>query len=337
EMWYRIIQKKGIEVRFNTAAVRLITDNKGRVGGVLVQNPEGFSEIQSKAVVLACGGFEASPAMRAQYLGIGWDLVKVRGTVHNTGDGITMALDIGAQAFGHWSGSHSTPIDADAGDYEAGFLDPATRRYRTHRYAWPYAIMVNGEGRRFVDEGEDFHAYTYAKTGSEILKQPGGIAYQIFDEKVKDPLARHLYDGATPVVANSISELAEKLEINPDVLVQTVEEFNNAVMEDRSFNEAIRDGKGTKGIHPPKSNWAQKIDTPPYVAYAASCGLTFTFGGLKINTQCQVLNRLDRAIPGLYAAGELTAGFFFYNYPSGGGLMRGAVTGRIAGRNAAGQ
>ena len=337
EMWYRIIQNKGIEVRFEHAAVRLITNEKNEVCGILAQHPAGFSEIRCKAVVLACGGFSASPSMRAQYLGSGWDMAKVRGTTYNTGDGITIALDIGAQAFGHWSGSHSTPIDADAGDYEAGFLDPATRRYRTHRYAWPFAIMVNTDGRRFVDEGEDFHAYTYAKTGGEILKQPGGIAYQIFDEKVKDTLARHLYDGATPVVANSISELAEKLEINPAVLVQTVEEFNSAVVEDVPFNEVIRDGKGTKGIYPPKSNWAQKIDTPPYVTYAASCGVTFTYGGLKVNSQCQVLNKLNRLIPGLYAAGELTAGFFFYNYPSGGGLMRGAVTGRIAGRNAAGQ
>ncbi|MFQ5849653.1 MAG: FAD-dependent tricarballylate dehydrogenase TcuA [Candidatus Binatia bacterium] len=337
EMWYRIVQSKGIEVRFETAAVRLITDDKNGVCGVVVQDPEGFAEIRCQGLVLASGGFEASPSLRAQYLGSGWDLAKVRGTKYNTGDGIQMALDIGAQPFGHWSGGHATPIDADAGDYEGGFLDPASRRYRTHRYGWTLGIMINTEGRRFVDEGEDFHAYTYAKTGAEILKQPGGIAYQIFDEKVKEPLARQLYDGATPVYASSVAVLAEKLEVNPEILVQTVEEFNKAVMEDRPFNEVIRDGKATRGIHPPKSNWAQKIDTPPYVAYAATCGLTFTYGGLKINTRCQVLNRLDRPITGLYAAGELTAGFFYYNYPSGGGLMRGAVTGRIAGRNAAHQ
>jgi tricarballylate dehydrogenase len=137
------------------------------------------------------------------------------------------------------------------------------------------------------------------------------------------------------VVANSIKELAEMLEINPDALQKTVEEFNNAVVEDRPFNEVIRDGRATKRIYPPKSNWAQKLDTPPYTAYAATCGLTFTYGGLKINTDCQVLNRSDRPMPGLYAAGELTAGFFYYNYPSGSGLLRGAVTGKIAGTNAA--
>ena len=134
----------------------------------------------------------------------------------------------------------------------------------------------------------------------------------------------------------TIAELADRLEINPGALMQTVEEFNQAVMEERPFDEVIRDGKATVGIHPAKTNWAQKIDTPPFVASAATCGFTCTVGGLKINTACQALNRLDRPISGLYAAGELTAGFFYYNYPSGGGLMRGAITGRIAGRNAAG-
>ena len=129
--------------------------------------------------------------------------------------------------------------------------------------------------------------------------------------------------------------MAEKLEINPDVLVETVEQYNGAVMEEVPFNEVIRDGKGTTGIYPPKSNWAQKLDTPPYVAYAATGGLTFTYGGLKINNRCQVLNLLDRPIPGLYAAGEIVGGFFYYNYPSGAGLMRGALTGRIAGGYAA--
>lgn len=334
-MWYRILQQRGINVRFETAAIRLITDDRNWVCGVVAQNPEGLVEIRCKSVVLAAGGFQASPDLRAQYLGSGWDLAKVRGTKYNTGDGIKMALEIGAQPFGHYSGGHATPIDADANDYEAAFFDLGSRRHATQRYGWTLGIMVNTEGRRFLDEGEDFRAYTYAKIGAEILKQPGGIAYQIFDAKVKEPLGRLDYEGATPVSANSIAELAEMLELNSTVLMQTVQEFNDGVMEDRPFNEVIHDGKGTKEVYPPKSNWAQKIDTPPFLAYATTCGLTFTYGGLKINPRCEVLNRLDRPIPGLYAAGELTAGFFYYNYPGGTGLTRGAVTGRIAGKNAA--
>jgi len=335
QMWQRILEREGIEIRFGTAAVRLLTDEKARVCGLVAQNSDGLVELHCKGVVLASGGFQANPAMRAQFLGSGWDLGKVRGSRYDTGDGIQMALDSGAQPFGHWGGSHATPIDADAGDYEAGFLDPVNRRHRTHRYGWTLGIMVNTEGRRFIDEGEDFNAYTYAKTGAEIIKQPGSVAYQIFDAKLKEAIDRYLYQGATPIVANSIRDLAEKLEISPDVLVQTVEQFNEAVVEDRPFNEVIRDGRATKGIYPPKTNWAQKVDTPPYTAYAVASGLTFTYGGLKINTSCQVLNRLDQPIAGLYAAGELTGGFFYYNYPSGSGLMRGAVTGRIAGQNAA--
>ena len=334
-MWYAALQKAGIEVRFGTAGAGLLTDKKGRITGIACRNEDGLHEIRCKSVVLACGGFEANQAMRAQYLGAGWDLCKVRGTKYNTGDGIQMALDIGAQPFGHWSGPHAAPIDANAGDYEAGFLDPANRRNRTHRYAWTAGIMVNTEGRRFVDEGEDFHGYTYAKFGAEILKQPGGIAFQIFDEKAKDYVDRKRYDGAVPVVADTIRELAEQLEINPNALEQTVDDFNAAVQNDHPYNEIILDGRATKGINPPKTNWARKIDSPPYVAYAAACGLTFTYGGLKINNRCQVLDKQDHPMPGLYAAGELTGGFFYFNYPSGAGLMRGAVTGRIGGANAA--
>jgi tricarballylate dehydrogenase len=335
EMWHTILKRLGLEIRFETAAQRLLTDESGRVYGLIAETPKGLTEIRCKGVVLGSGGFSANPAMRAQFLGAGWDLAKVRGTRYNTGDGIQMALDIGAQSFGHWSGGHATPIDADAGEYEGGFLDPANRRNRTHRYAWTIGIMVNTEGRRFIDEGEDFHAYTYAKTGAEILKQPGSIAYQIFDKKLEECVARYLYEGATAIKANSIGELAEMLEINPKALEKTVEDFNNAVQDDQPFNELIRDGRHTEGLFPPKTNWANRMDTPPYTAYAATCGLTFTYGGLKVNPKCQVLNKFDRPIPGLYGAGELTAGFFFYNYPSGSGLLRGAVTGKIAGTNAA--
>lgn len=334
-MWAAVLERKGIENLYGAAATRLLTNEKGAVAGLVVQDENGFSEIRCKAVILGCGGFEANPAMRAQYLGVGWDLVRVRGTRYNTGDGITMALEIGAQPFGHWSSSHSTPIDADAGDYEAGFLDPVTRKNMSHRYGWTLGIMVDTEGQRFVDEGEDFSTYTYAKFGAEIQKQPGGIVYQIYDAKTTPLLPQVQYAGATPIIAQSIEELAQKLDINAEGLLKTVEEFNRGVREDRGFNHLIRDGKGTIGVYPPKSNWAQKLDAPPFTAYAAACGITFTYGGLKINARCQVINRLDQPIRGLYACGEIAAGFFYYNYPGGSGLMRGAVSGRVAGTNAA--
>lgn len=336
KMWHEVLKSKNIEIRFDTAGVRLLTDDNRNVIGIVTQDPvNGLMEISCRAVVLACGGFQANQAMRAQWLGTGWDLGKLRGTRYNTGDGHTMAFDVGALPLGHYGGSHATPIDADAGEFEGGFLDPVNLKNRTHRYAWTLGIMVNANGQRFIDEGEHLHAFTYAKTGSEILKQPGSVAFQIYDQKQVDAIERYRYEGAAVTTANTIRELAEKLEINPEVLHQTVEDYNNAVNDKIPFDEAKLDGKSTKGIYPPKTNWAQRLDKPPYISYAVTCGLTFTYGGLKINPRCQVINRLERPIKGLYAAGELTGGFFYYNYPSGSGLTRGAVTGRVAGRSAA--
>ena len=291
--------------------------------------------IRAQSVILGCGGFGASPEMRARYLGPGWDLVKVRGSPNNTGDGLRMALDIGAQPFGHYSGAHASPIDSDAPEMSAAFLKPGSRDLVTHRYFWHLGISVNTQGQRFFDEGEDFHNYTYAKTGRQILQQPGGVAYQIFDAKVIQLVPDHFYKGATPTVANTIEELANNLGISREGLVTTVAGFNAAVVDDRPFNPVAKDGRRTQGITPAKTNWSQTIDAPHYTAYGMACGLTFTFGALKINPRCQVLNTQEQVIPGLYACGEMTGGFFYHNYPGGSGLVRGAVTGRIAGRNAA--
>lgn len=337
EMWHQILKREGVEVLFETPLVRLLADERGEVYGVMVQTNEGYQEIHCKGVVLGCGGFEANPAMRAQWLGPGWDLAKVRGTRYNTGDGIQAALDLGAQAVGHFSYAHASPIDATTGEVEAAFLEPGSRRHISHRYHWLFGIMVNSEGRRFLDEGEDFHAYTYAKFGGIILQQPGGVVHQIFDAKVT-PLVTSgmMYQGAVPTTASSIAELAERLDINPEALVQTVEEFNHAVVaDDTRVDYVVRDGCGTRGLQPPKSNWARRIETPPYTSFPVACGITFTYGGLKVNPRLEVLDKRERPIQGLYGAGELTGGFFYHNYPSGSGLMRGAVTGRMAGRNAA--
>jgi len=336
QMWHAILRREGIEVLFDTPLMRLLANERGEVYGVLVQNDDGYQEIHCKSVVLGCGGFEASPAMRAQWLGPGWDLAKVRGTRYNTGDGIQAALDIGAQAVGHYSYAHAAPIDAAAGEVEGAFLDPSTRRHITHRYAWPWGIMVNGEARRFLDEGEDFSIYTYAKFGGVILHQPGGVAHQIFDAKVTPlVLTGAMYTGATPTTGDTIAELAEKLDLRPDALVATIDEFNAACPAEDGSDYITRDGRSTRGITPAKTNWARRIDTPPYTSFAAACGITFTYGGLKVNPRMQVIDKRDRTIKGLYGCGELTGGFFFHNYPGGAGLLRGALTGRVGGRSAA--
>ena len=198
--------------------------------------------------------------------------------------------------------------------------------------------MINAEGKRFVDEGAEFYNYTYAKYGAEVLKQPQQFAYQVFDAKTH-PLLRPEYNDkqVTKVVANTLEELAQKMEgVNADGFLKTIREYNAAVKKDVPFNHGAKDGKCTVGIDPPKSNWANVLDTPPYEAYAVTCGITFTFGGLRtVPDTGQVVDVNFQPIPGLYTAGEMLGGLFYFNYPAGTGLVSGAVFGKIAGENAA--
>ena len=194
--------------------------------------------------------------------------------------------------------------------------------------------MVNQDAQRFIDEGMDFKSYSYTVMGPEILRQPGGIAYQIFDQQTVERLEARYGSGSPPVSAETIEALAGKLGLNPTALVRTVNAYNAAV-QDGPFNPAIKDGKRTHGIEPPKTNWALPLDKPPFVAYGVCCGITFTYGGVMVNEAGEALRRNGVPIPGLYAAGEITGGIFYHNYPSGSGLMLGAVFGRIAGTSAA--
>ena len=328
EYLYAATERAGIDIAYQAKMTGFLQDDTGRVTGVRVRTPSGAEDAAAGAVVLASGGFEANAEMRARYLGPGWDRVKVRGTRFNTGETLRMALDIGAKPVGHWQGCHATPIDGNAAPVgELRLTD------MTNRLSYPFSIMVNSQGNRFVDEGEDLGAYTYAKFGRAILAQPGGIAYQIFDKKTVH-LLEERYSTGTPVVANTIRDIAEHLPIDPDALERTVEEFNASVLSGE-FDPAMKDGKCTRGLELPKSNWALPIDAPPYTVYSAACGITFTFGGIKIDTQAQVIDTEDLPIPGLYATGEIAGDFFYHNYPGGTGLVRGAVFGRIGGANAA--
>ncbi len=306
---------------------------RSAVSGVRVRQRGKAFDIKAKSVMLACGGFEANPEMRARYLGPGWELAKVRGTRFNVGDGLQMALDIGAAPYGNWSGCHATGWDRYApefGDVNVG------DQFQKHSYI--FGLLINADGKRFVDEGADFHSFTYAKYGGEVLKQPSQFAWQVFDSKVTKLLrSEYRIKFVTKVSANTLEELPTKLEgVNPDAFLKTVREYNAAVKKDVPFNHVIKDGKGTDGIEPPKSNWAQALDTPPYDAYATTCGITFTFGGLRIvKDSGQVLDSNHHPIPGLYCAGEMVGGLFYFNYASGTGLVSGAVFGRIAGAGAA--
>ncbi len=323
--------KRGIAIRYRTRALDLLYDGN-RVEGVRVRQDGALHELRAGAVVLACGGFEANPEWRTRYLGPPWDLAKVRGTRYNTGDGIRMALDIGGSPCGNWSGCHAVQWEMNApefGDLSVG------DQFQKHSY--PFGILINASGKRFVDEGADFRNYTYAKYGRVVLEQPGQFAWQVFDGKVKHLLRdEYRIRQVTKVSANTIEEFAQKLEgVNTAEFLKTVKEWNAAVRTDVPFNPTIKDGRCTQGLAVDKSNWANLIDTPPFEGYAVTCGVTLTFGGLRINRGAAVLDTDQQPIRGLYAAGELVGGLFYFNYPGGTGLMSGAVFGKIAGNSAA--
>ena len=331
ESMLKITKKNKIDIQYDTAAVDLIYEDN-IVKGVEVISKNKPKTILAKSIILACGGFESSSEMRTRYLGPGWEMAKVRGTKHNTGDGLTMALKIGASPFGNWSGCHAVFHDMNGPEFSDLKI---SNKYR--KISYPWGIVLNADGDRFVDEGEDFRNFTYAKFGKEVIKQPNQIGWQIFDHKVRHMLYPE-YDvkSATMVKANSIKELLSKISsINSQKALKTINEYNEAVKDEIKYDPTIKDGKCTEGLKINKTNWANKIDKPPYYAYGVTCGITFTFGGLRVNEKCQVLNKVMKPIKGLYAAGEMIGGIFYFNYPGGSGLTSGAVFGKIAGRSAA--
>ena len=331
EALYGAAEKCGVEVVYGAWVQELIHNDAG-VLGVIAKLHGATTQFVGGAVVLACGGFEANTEWRTRYLGPGWDLAKVRGTKYNTGDGLAMALRLGAQPYGHWSGCHATGWERNAADFGDPTLTP---QYQRHSY--PLGIMVNLEGKRFVDEGADFRNYTYAKYGRAVLQQPGQVAWQIYDAKVL-PLLREEYRTrrVTKVRADTLEELADRMEdVDTAQVLQTIREFNAAVRIDVPFDPNVKDGRRAEGLAVPRSNWANRIETPPFEAYAITCGVTFTFGGVRITTQGQVVDTNHDPIPGLFAAGEMVGGIFYFNYPGASGLTSGAVFGRLAGRGAA--
>jgi tricarballylate dehydrogenase len=324
----RRFEARGGAVVFETAAQQLLVDEQRRVVGVRCVSPAGLVDLHATGgVVLATGGFQANVQMRVAHLGRYADAMILRGSRHDTGDGIRMALDIGAQAAGQWGDYHSAVIDARSPKTECGV---------TALYNFQLGIIVDRHGRRFLDEGEDFRDNTYVKFGKAIIEQAGGVAFCIFDQWAvqREEFARAWRPVGPPIEAATLHELAVALGIPPDALERTVSEFNNAVQPGDLDLDRL-DGKGTRGVEPAKSNWAMPIERAPFVAVPVTGGITFTFGGLKVDDTARVIDTAGRVIDGLYAAGELMGEVFYYNYPGATSVIRGAVFGRIAGRHAA--
>lgn len=321
----------GAEVHYDLPAVDLITDAAGRIEGVIARHNDGTLKNFYGAVVIGSGGFEASSAHRAQFLGPQWCDIRQRCVKFNTGDMIFAAIHAGAKTAGHFSGAHITPIDPDS-----PFIGGLDTCEKTNRLAFPWGISVNAEGLRFIDEGRHWNNQIYVDVGRALLHQPNQIAYQVFDAHgvtFREPL----YDEQQQCFrGDDLEELAKQAGIAPSAFMRTVREFNEAARHNSdSYDPTVLDGQSTRGLDLPKSNWALPISEPPFSIYPVVPGITFTFGGLASDTQCHILASNDRPLPGLFGCGEATGDYFYYAYPTGSGLIKGAITGREAGKNAA--
>jgi tricarballylate dehydrogenase len=317
----------GVNIQYETTALGLVTDPAGEVTAVRVDDGKGERLIDAKAVIIASGGFEGNPAIMEREVGDHSRALRLiaPGCAFNQGEGIEMALQVGAQRGGEWDNFHAEPVDPRSADAEALVM------------VFPYGILVNKQGRRFVDEGSGTVDEIYEGVAREISRQQDNLAYFITDEHFKAVTARDkgILTSVRPYEAGTLAELAEKIGVDSGALAETVSQYN-AATTDGHFDWRAPDGLSTSGLDPEKSNWAFPLTSPPFIAYPVSCSVVFTFGGLGTDSAGHVL-RLDGApFANLYAAGECT-GIYYSKYPGGTSVMRGLAFGRLVGISAAGQ
>jgi tricarballylate dehydrogenase len=328
DLLFRRFEGMGGLVSYETGASDLLVDEERAVRGVRCASPEGVVDVVARGgTVLASGGFQANVQMRVAHLGRYADSLILRGSRYNTGEGLMMAINAGAAPAGQWGDYHSAVLDARSPKIECGV---------TALYNYQMGIFVDRAGRRFLDEGEDFRDHTYVKFSKFIVEQAGGEAWCVFDQQAyqREEFARAWRPVGPPLQADTLKGLAEQMDLPVEDFMDTVANFNAAV-QPGTYDLDRLDGKHTDGITPPKSNWALPIEKPPYIAIPVTGGITFTFGGLKCDTSARVFDTRGVAMDGLYAAGETMGEIFYYNYPGASSVIRGAVYGRIAGREAA--
>ena len=319
---YAHAEKIGVQIIYD-AEVVCATISNNRVHSIEVEYRDDRQTFEIGHLIAASGGFQSNEDWMRQVWGDKADRFLIRGTPYNKGKLLRTLMDAGAQTIGDPMQCHAVAIDARAPKYDGGIVSRLD--------SVSFGIVVNQDGRRFYDEGEDFWPKRYAIWGRLVAQQPGQIAYSIVDNKVKDRFMPSVFP---PIVAPSLQDMARQLEIDPGALAQTIDQFNQAV-QPGEYDSTILDGSHTQGLKPNKTNWALPLDEPPFLAYPLSPGITFTYLGVKINERAQVLNNNDAPFENLTAAGEIMAGNILgEGYCAGTGMTIGGVFGRIAGENA---
>lgn len=322
--YYAAAKRLGVAVWYGAEVVALAIDGGGQWRAAVVRVGGERREVRARAVVLAAGGFEAN----LDWLGEAWGAAArnflVRGTPYNTGTVLRAMLDAGAAPIGDPRECHAVAIDGRAPKFDGGIA--------TRLDCVPLGIVVNRDAVRFYDEGEDFWPKRYAIWGKLVARAPGQVAYAVVDAKVRDRFIPSMFP---PVEAASIGELATSLGVPEAQLTRTVEEFNAAVVPG-TLDTTCRDGCRTQGLVPDKTNWAQRIDTPPFWGYPLRPGITFTYLGVRVDERARVLDAAGAPFANVYAAGEIMAGNVLRRgYVAGIGMTIGTVFGRIAGEEAA--
>lgn len=318
-------EKLGVKVFYETTATALLQSEQGAVTGLIARDKHGHPQHVMGKVILGCGGFEGNAEMQTRYIGPRAVYLRpvARGGYYNKGEGIRMALDIGAASCGDFGSYHAEPIDPRSGKPEPSV------------FIFPYGILVNQEGQRFTDEAPGTVDAVYESITRKIFNQTNGIAYAILDQKIHDVpnYQLGLRSDAPPISGATLAELAGKLGTPVDTLEQTVKTYN-ATCVSGTFKPLELDHLATRRLTPPKSNWSRPLDKAPYWAWPIISSNVLTFGGLKVNTRAQVLNQDGSPIKGLYAAGEVV-GLYYKTYTGATSVLKGAVFGRIAGVDAA--
>ncbi|HLG80664.1 MAG TPA: FAD-dependent tricarballylate dehydrogenase TcuA [Bradyrhizobium sp.] len=320
---YRTAEALGVKIMYDAEVIDLEIDDGMFLSATLKQRDARVS-VRAAALVAAAGGFEANIEWLKQYWGEAADNFLIRGTPYNRGSILKMLLEKGVKEVGDPTQCHAVAIDARAPRFDGGII--------TRLDCVVFGIVVNRNGLRFYDEGEDIWPKRYAIWGRLVAGQPGQIAYIIFDSTVLTSFMPSLFP---PIKADTIAGLAGKLELDPATLEQTVAGFNAAVRPG-TFDHTILDDCRTEGLTPPKTHWARKLETPPYYAYPVRPGVTFTYLGTRVNKQARMLMNDGTPSANMFAAGEIMAGNVLgRGYAAGIGMTIGSVFGRVAGREAA--